>query len=47
MFIMHICSNSQQYIAWVKIIDFTFMPKSLDINFMFHEDILYRKYIKT
>ncbi len=24
-----ICSNSQQYIVWVKIIDFSFMPKSL------------------
>ncbi len=23
----HICSNSQQYIVWVKILDFTFMPK--------------------
>ncbi len=23
----YICSNSQQYIVWVKIIDFSFMPK--------------------
>ncbi len=23
----YICSNSQQYIVWVKIIDFYFMPK--------------------
>ncbi len=25
----YICSNSQKYIEWVKIIDFSFMPKSL------------------
>uniref|UniRef100_A0A8C1ZN37 Solute carrier family 37 member 1 n=1 Tax=Cyprinus carpio TaxID=7962 RepID=A0A8C1ZN37_CYPCA len=30
----YIGSSSQKYIAWVKIIDFSFMPK------MFHEDIL-------
>ncbi len=44
----YICSNSQQYIVWVKIIDFSFMPKIIKI--MFHEDILsisYRKYINT
>ncbi len=23
----YICNNSQQYIVWVKIIDFSFMPK--------------------
>ncbi len=23
----YICSNSQKYIVWVKIIDFPFMPK--------------------
>ncbi len=23
----YICSNSQQYIVWVKIIDFSFIPK--------------------
>ncbi len=23
----YMCSNSQQYIVWVKIIDFSFMPK--------------------
>ncbi len=23
----YICSNSQKYIVWVKIIDFSFMPK--------------------
>ncbi len=27
MSLRHICSNSQQYIVWVKIIDFYFMPK--------------------
>ncbi len=31
----YICSNSQKYIVWVKMIDFSFMPK-----IMFHEDIL-------
>ncbi len=41
------CSNSQQYIVWVKINDFSIMQKSLDIKIMSHEDILYRKYIKT
>ncbi len=25
----YICSNSQQYIAWVKIINFSFMPKMI------------------
>ncbi len=25
----YICSNSQQYIVWVKIIHFSFMQKSL------------------
>ncbi len=25
----YICSNSQKYIVWVKIIDFSFMPKSM------------------
>ncbi len=23
----YVCSNSQKYIVWVKIIDFSFMPK--------------------
>jgi len=27
----YICSNSQQYIAWIKIIDFSFMPKIIRI----------------
>ncbi len=27
----YICSNSQQYIVWVKIIDFSFMPKIIRI----------------
>ncbi len=26
-----ICSNSQKYIVWVKIIDFSFMPKIIRI----------------
>ncbi len=25
----YICSNSQQYIVWVKIIHFSFMPKNI------------------
>ncbi len=27
----YICSNSQKYIVWVKIIDFSFMPKIIRI----------------
>ncbi len=27
----YICSNSQQYIVWVKIINFSFMPKIIRI----------------
>ncbi len=27
----YICSNSQKYIEWVKIIDFSFMPKIIRI----------------
>ncbi len=27
----HICSNSQQYIVWVKIMEFSFMPKIIRI----------------
>ncbi len=27
----YICSNSQQYIVWVKIIHFSFMPKIISI----------------
>ncbi len=27
----YICSNSQKYIVWVKIIDFPFMPKIIRI----------------
>jgi len=38
----YICSNRQQYIVWVNL-----CQKSLDIKIMFHEDISYRKYIKT
>ncbi len=36
----YICSNSQKYIAWVKIADVSFMPKISSIKIMFHEDIL-------
>ncbi len=43
----YICNNSQQYIVWVKIIIFLLCQKSLNIKIMFHEDIVYRKYIKT
>ncbi len=28
----YICSNSQQYIVWAKIIDFSFMPKIIAIS---------------
>ncbi len=28
---MYICSNSQKYIVWVKMIDFSFMPKIIRI----------------
>ncbi len=27
----YICSNTQKYIVWVKIIDFSFMPKIIRI----------------
>ncbi len=33
------CINSQKYIVWFKMNDFYFMPKTLDIKIMFHEDI--------
>ncbi len=35
-----VCSNSQKYIVWVKIIDFSFMPKIIRILSKDHEDIL-------
>ncbi len=36
-----ICSNSQKYIVWAKIIYFSLMPKIIRIlKIMFHEDIL-------
>ncbi len=41
-----VCSNSQKYIVWVKIIIFL-LSKIIDIKIMFHEDVLYHKYIKT
>ncbi len=36
------CSNSLQYIAWVKMIDFSFMPEIIRIlvKIISHEDIL-------
>ncbi len=35
-----ICSNSQKYIVWIKIINFYFMPKIIRIlKIMLHEDI--------
>ncbi len=38
---VYICSNSQQYIAWVKkIANLSFMSKISSIKIMFHEDIL-------
>ncbi len=27
----YICSNTQQYLVWVKIVDFSFMPKIINI----------------
>ncbi len=37
----YMCSNSQKYIVWVKIINFSLMPKIIKvIKIMFHEDIL-------
>ncbi len=27
----YICSNNQKYIVWVKMIDFSFMPKLISI----------------
>ncbi len=41
----YIYSNNQQYGS--KLYIFLLCQKSLDIKIMFHEDILYRKYIKT
>ncbi len=32
----YICSNRQKYIAWVKIIDFSFMPKIIRILSKYH-----------
>ncbi len=31
VYMRYICSNRQQYIVWVKIIDFSFMPKIIKI----------------
>ncbi len=38
----YICSNSQQYIVWVKIIHFSFMPKIISIlNSIDHVPLIY------
>ncbi len=44
----YICSNNQQYIdCMAQKYIFLLCQKSLDIKIMIHEDITYRKYIKT
>ncbi len=48
----YICSTSQKHIVWVKIIDLSFMPKSIRklskdrVPWIFLY-IAYRKYLKT
>ncbi len=37
----YICSNSQQYIVWVKIINFSFMPKFISIFSKDHVPLIY------
>ncbi len=37
----YICSNSQQYIVWVKIIHFYFMPKIISILSKDHAPLIY------
>ncbi len=37
----YICSNSQQYIVWVKIIHFYFMPKIINILSKDHVPLIY------
>ncbi len=37
----YICSNSQQYIVWVKIIHFSFMPKIISILSKDHVPLMY------
>ncbi len=37
----YICSNSQQYIVWVKIIHFSFMPKIISILSKDHVPLIY------
>ncbi len=39
----YICSNSQKYIVWVKIIDFPFMPKVFRI--LSKDYVLWRYFI--
>ncbi len=48
----YICNNSQKYIVWVKIIDFSFMPKIIRRLSKDHVPwryfyISFHKYIKT
>ncbi len=40
----YICSNSQQYIVWVKIIHFSFMPKIICILSKDHVPLIYFVY---
>ncbi len=37
----YICSNSQQYIVWVKIINVSFMPKIISIFSKDHVPLIY------
>ncbi len=37
----YICSNSQQYIVWVKIIHISFMPKIISILSKDHVPLIY------
>ncbi len=37
----YICRNSQQYILWVKIIHFSFMPKIISILSKDHVPLIY------
>ncbi len=37
----YICSNGQKYIVWVKIIDFSFIPKIIRILSKDHVSLIY------
>ncbi len=41
----YICSNGQKYIAWVTIIDFSFMPKVIRILSKDHEYLPWRYFV--